>query len=176
LIDEVYSLGHTEKRDSFSKECLDTLTHNLGQEDTDFICIVAGYEDDVQACFFAHNKGLHRRFPFIYRIDGYDAIVMTDLMCSKLIDDGWTISPDEKSTITKFIETNKDKFENFMGDIENFILRLDIVTTSETVFSSTEKRLTSELLQKTFNDVYKGDSEDIQTKSNNNEPWRMMYT
>ena len=29
LIDEAYSLGNPEKRDSFSKECIDTLNQNL---------------------------------------------------------------------------------------------------------------------------------------------------
>ena len=56
FIDEVYSLGNIEKRDSFSKECIDTLNENLtSKKKTDFICIIAGYKDDIKDCFFAYS-------------------------------------------------------------------------------------------------------------------------
>ena len=52
FIDEVYSLGSKELRDSFSKEAIDTLNEHLTEMKNDFICIVAGYKDDVENCFF----------------------------------------------------------------------------------------------------------------------------
>jgi len=42
LIDEAYSLGNEEKRDSFAKECIDTINQNLTEGKGDFICIIAG--------------------------------------------------------------------------------------------------------------------------------------
>lgn len=86
LLDEVYSLGHRENRDMYSKECLDTITHNL-QEDSNFICIIAGYEDDINVCFFNTNQGLKRRFPFVLRIDNYTVKEMSSMLIRKL--DGW---------------------------------------------------------------------------------------
>ncbi|VBB18847.1 AAA family ATPase [Yasminevirus sp. GU-2018] len=173
LIDEVYSLGHHEKRDSFSKECLDTLTHNLGQEDTDFICIVAGYEEDVKNCFFAQNKGLQRRFPFVYRVDEYDSKVMSELTLTKLRAEGWSVKDNDKEVVTKFINDNKDKFANFMGDIENFVLRLEILNNSESMFCETEKTLSVELLQKTLDDIVCAPKE--KEKKTDDESWRHMY-
>ena len=50
FIDEVYSLGNAEKKDSYAKECIDTINENLTNKMTDFICIVAGYKDDIEKC------------------------------------------------------------------------------------------------------------------------------
>lgn len=173
LIDEVYSLGHHEKRDSFSKECLDTLTHNLGQDETDFICIVAGYEEDVKNCFFGQNKGLQRRFPFVYKIDNYEDTVMADLMYSKLTSESWTIGSTDKPMLVKFIQENKDKFENFMGDIENFVLRMDIMNNAENPFDAEAKNVTYDLLNKTLADIHNIDPS--KKKEPKDEPWRNMY-
>ena len=72
FIDEVYSLAPRENdKDSFSKEALDTLTAFLSEHKNDFCCIAAGYEEDVENCFFAMNKGLKRRFPWVHKIDNY---------------------------------------------------------------------------------------------------------
>ena len=43
LIDEAYSLGNNELRDSFSKECIDTINQNLTENKINFICIIAVY-------------------------------------------------------------------------------------------------------------------------------------
>ena len=42
LIDEAYSLGNEDKKDSFAKECIDTINQNLTEGKADFICIIAG--------------------------------------------------------------------------------------------------------------------------------------
>src|SRR4029078_8344221 len=70
FIDEAYALGHSEGRDSFSKECLDTLNQNLSEK-RDFLCIIAGYKDALEKCFFSMNDGLARRFNFRYDIESY---------------------------------------------------------------------------------------------------------
>jgi len=46
LIDEAYSLGNEEKKDSFAKECIDTINQNLTEGKGDFICIIAGYKEE----------------------------------------------------------------------------------------------------------------------------------
>ena len=71
LIDEAYSLGNPEGRDSFAKECIDTLNQALSEKKKDFICIIAGYKDALDSSFFAYNEGLRRRFPFRYDIAKY---------------------------------------------------------------------------------------------------------
>ena len=67
FIDEVYSLGNKKKSDSFTKECIDTINQNLTEKGDKFLCIVAGYEKDVEECFFAYNRGLERRFPIRFK-------------------------------------------------------------------------------------------------------------
>ena len=84
FIDEVYSLGNSEKRDSFAKECIDTINQNLTENKGKFLCIVAGYKEDIDSCFFSYNQGLERRFPIKYQLDGYDAIELYDIFKYKL--------------------------------------------------------------------------------------------
>ncbi len=52
FIDEAYSLGNEDKKDIYSKECIDTLNQNLTEKKTQFICIIAGYPQDLDKCFF----------------------------------------------------------------------------------------------------------------------------
>ena len=56
FIDEVYSLGNAEKRDSFAKECIDTINENLTDKKTDFICIIAGYKEEIDSCLPIDRK------------------------------------------------------------------------------------------------------------------------
>ena len=71
LIDEAYSLGNAEGRDSFSKECIDCINQYLSENAEDFVCIIAGYKEELDNCFFKQNRGLERRFPWRYNIEQY---------------------------------------------------------------------------------------------------------
>ena len=71
FIDEAYSLGNNEGRDTFSKECIDTINQNLTENKKNLLCIIAGYKESLEKCFFAYNEGLARRFTFRYDIDKY---------------------------------------------------------------------------------------------------------
>ena len=68
FIDEAYSLGNSEGRDSYSKECIDTINQNLSENKGEFLCIIAGYKDSLEKNFFNYNQGLVRRFPFVYTL------------------------------------------------------------------------------------------------------------
>ena len=52
FIDEAYSLGNTEKGDSFSKECIDTLCESLSHHKHEIMVIIAGYKEELNKCFF----------------------------------------------------------------------------------------------------------------------------
>ena len=62
FIDEAYSLANSEKEDSFSKECLDTICECLSNYKDDLMVIIAGYEDELNTTFFRVNKGIESRF------------------------------------------------------------------------------------------------------------------
>ena len=114
FIDEAYSLGNEEKRDSFSKECLDTINQNLTENKSNFMCIIAGYKDSLNKCFFSYNEGLKRRFPFWYDIKGYDEEELKEIFKRKVLKENWKLKSDIKSDFFK------EKFEFYGGDIETF--------------------------------------------------------
>ena len=115
FIDEVYSLGNAEKRDSFSKECIDTINENLTTKKTDFICIIAGYKEDIKDCFFAYNAGLERRFPIRFHIDEYNATELFSIFKKKVDENRWTM---DDSIKLAFFEKHHEKFKFFGGDME----------------------------------------------------------
>ena len=124
FIDEAYSLGNEDKRDSFSKECIDTLNQNLSEKKKKLIVIIAGYQDELEKSFFSYNPGLRRRFPFKFTIEGYSSDELRDIFLKKLKDSRWKVNEQEIdiSFLTKFFDTNKDKFLHYGGDIENLIV------------------------------------------------------
>ncbi|AYV76921.1 MAG: AAA family ATPase [Barrevirus sp.] len=122
FIDEAYSLGNEDKKDSFSKECIDTLNMNLSENKKKFICIIAGYPDELDRCFFSYNPGLARRFPFRFRIDGYSSDELKDIFVKKVNDAKWSINTGFTDTeLTEFFKENKDAFPYYGGDVDNFI-------------------------------------------------------
>jgi hypothetical protein len=134
FIDEAYSLGNEEKKDIYSKECIDTLNQNLTEKKTQFICIIAGYPDDLDKCFFSVNDGLKRRFPFKYNIDKYTPIELTHILMLMIKKKNWKLdnqlSFDE---IIEFMKINYDKFPNYGGDIETLFFNIRIAHSLRTI-------------------------------------------
>lgn len=115
FIDEVYSLGNPEKRDSYAKECIDTINENLTEKKNDFICIIAGYKDDINKCFFAYNKGLERRFPIRFTITEYTGEELYLIFRKKVSDNLWLLDENIKED---FFIDNYKFFPNYGGSIE----------------------------------------------------------
>jgi SpoVK/Ycf46/Vps4 family AAA+-type ATPase len=137
LIDEAYALGPGKKdRDSFSKEALDTLNAFLSEHKSDFCCILAGYEDDIESCVFSMNKGLKRRFPWVHAIENYSSQNLTEIFLKMIKDIKWeTIVP--KSEITDLINNKLRLFKYSGGDIETFLSKCKMVH-SKRIFSLEE--------------------------------------
>lgn len=94
VIDEAYSLGDTEQRDSFSRECIDTLNQFLSEDKSELICVIAGYKDDLEKRFFKTNPGLKRRFPFKFTIVDYTPAQLKDIFCAIVVKNDWKITSD----------------------------------------------------------------------------------
>jgi SpoVK/Ycf46/Vps4 family AAA+-type ATPase len=122
FIDEVYALGNSEGKDTYSKECIDILNQHLS-ENKDLLVIIAGYEEDIEKCFFSYNKGLKRRFSFVYTIDKYDARKLVQIFMKKVEDKKWNIDKGIFIELEKFIEDNINKFQYFGGDMETLFLK-----------------------------------------------------
>ncbi len=111
LIDEAYSLGSAEKVDSFSKELIDTLNRNLTENAGKFVCILAGYGDQIDKCLMAHNPGLASRFRFRFKIETYEAQELSQIFELKVLEDKWSI--DENIDRTEYVKFFKDNFSAF---------------------------------------------------------------
>jgi SpoVK/Ycf46/Vps4 family AAA+-type ATPase len=121
FIDEVYSLApRGNDRDSFSKEALDTLTGFLSEHKNDFCCIAAGYEKDIEECFFGMNQGLKRRFPWVHKIEEYSSLELANIFIRMIQKGNWETSANI-SEIQEIIENNKELFENAGGDVETYL-------------------------------------------------------
>jgi AAA+ superfamily predicted ATPase len=160
FLDEAYSLGNEEKRDSFSKEAIDMINVYLSERKHDFMFIIAGYEDDLENCFFGYNKGLKRRFSSSFNIKGYDALELKEIFLQK-VDKKYTISI-ALNVLDEFFEKNKDCFKYYGGDIEKFYNEIKYSSCFRTFLdNSTEMNIVIEDLEnalKIFNikkDEYK---------------------
>ena len=124
FIDEAYSLGGD---DAYSKECINTINQNLSENGDKFICIIAGYSDALESSFFSLNSGLHRRFPFRFKIDKYSGNELATILRSKIIKEKYKIDESFDNKLSKFIEENKDYFPNFGGDIETYYFHVKMM-------------------------------------------------
>jgi len=118
FIDEAYSLGNPEGRDSFSKECIDTINQNLTEMKDKTIVIIAGYKKELKQSFFSYNPGLLRRFPYRFTIDKYSFSDICEIYEKKVEQNNWYLNPKEKEERLKFFEKNLKYFPYNGGDME----------------------------------------------------------
>ena len=147
FIDEIYSLGNPEKKDVFTKECIDTINQLLSER-TDTLCIIAGYEDDAEKSFFAYNKGLARRFPFNFVIKPYNEEQLVNIFIKLAKDDGWSV--DTGALLGSDLK-DKQLFDNAGGDMENLLVK-SVMAHYENNFLAADPR--SRVLSRT--DIEKG--------------------
>jgi SpoVK/Ycf46/Vps4 family AAA+-type ATPase len=173
FIDEAYSLGNPEKRDSFAKEVIDCINQNLSEQKCNLLCIIAGYQDALDSCFFSYNEGLRRRFPFVYTIEKYDAPELCEIFKKMVNDCGWIAT----EVPEKFFKDNYDCFKNMGGDIETLFFMCKIEHGKRTLFEpENKKKINLNDLEKAFkifkiNKELKSDKDD-----DKNASWRSMYT
>ncbi len=149
FIDEAYSLGNPEGRDSFAKECIDTINQNL-TERRDFLCIIAGYENALENSFFSFNEGLKRRFSFRYNIEKYTGEELAEIFQIKVNKENWEYTGSIEE-LNKFFIKNKDSFPRFGGDVETLFLKTKIMHSRRIMFKNPNMR--KKLI---FEDIKKG--------------------
>lgn len=160
FIDEVYALGNSEKRDSFSKECIDTLCESLSYYKNDLMVIIAGYEKDINECFFSYNEGLESRFAWRLNIEKYNGDEICEIFYKKVADIGWTYIGIKEELMKWFID-NVENFPYYGRDVEMLLSKVKIAH-SRRIFGKSEE------LKKNidFIDVKKG-FEKFQSNNNN---------
>jgi SpoVK/Ycf46/Vps4 family AAA+-type ATPase len=151
FIDEAYALGSNEKKDSFSKECIDTLCEALSDHKDNLMVIIAGYETDLNEYFFNYNQGLTSRFTWRFKIEDYSAADLYNIFIKKVNENGWSIS-DTANINVKWFEKNKASFKYYGRDIETLFAKTKI-SHSRRVFcldESTKKKITDKDIEKGF--------------------------
>lgn len=134
FLDEIYSFGSRDGRDSFSKECIDTINLFLSENKDDFMLIVGGYEKEVEECFFKQNAGLRRRFMWYHKIEPYTESDLVDIFHLKVREAGWAVRADvERDWLVRLVKEHKEQFKDQGGSIENFLTLLK-VTHSRRIF------------------------------------------
>ena len=150
FIDEAYSLGNPDGKDSYSKECIDILNQNLSEEKCNFVCIIAGYADALKKSFFSYNAGLERRFPYRFKIKDYKDEELRDIFNKIVKEHKWDYFDGFNPSI-QFFDKNKSYFKFFGGDLENYFncCRIAHARRAMTIKSVDKKKLTE-------NDLIKG--------------------
>jgi len=153
FIDEAYSLGSNDKVDSYAKECIDTLCDALSEHKHELMVIIAGYEKELNECFFSHNKGLESRFVWHFKTDEYTATDLYNIFLKMINDNKWTYEFNTtKEKDIEWFERNKAYFK-FMGrDMENLLTKTKICH-SKRVFGMSldmKRKLTLEDLEAGF--------------------------
>ena len=125
FIDEAYALGNTDKKDIFSKECIDTLCEGLSDNKENLMVIIAGYETELNDCFFNYNQGLDSRFTWRFKTDNYSAEDLYKIFVKKVKDIGWELHEESKIT-SEFFKKNYDYLKFFGRDIETILAKTKI--------------------------------------------------
>lgn len=117
FIDEAYSLASTDKEDSFSKECLDTLCESLSNYKNELMVIIAGYEDELESTFFRSNRGLNSRFIWRFTMEPYDSDELVNIFLKIVKNNQWDITENENLD-KKWFKTKYEEFPSYGRDME----------------------------------------------------------
>ena len=175
FIDEAYSLGNPEKKDSFSKECIDTLCEALSDNKENLMVIIAGYEKELKESFFSFNQGLDSRFTWRFKTDEYTYEDLYKIFLKKVKDIGWELGDNSKIT-PEWFKKNKDYFKYFGRDIELLLSKTKIAH-SRRVFCKSKmdkKKIILIDLDKGFEIYLKND--DVKSKKEEEEYKRYLYS
>ena len=172
FIDEAYALGNKEKRDSFAKECIDTLCEGLSDHKDQLMVIIAGYETDLKNCFFAYNQGLNSRFPWRFKTDNYDASELNKIFQKKIDDAGWSL---KEEIPDKWFEPKMDTFTFYGRDMETLLSKTKIAH-GRRVFCKPKEEKT----KLTMKDIKRGydmfiDNNEVKERNNRNGHIEHMY-
>jgi hypothetical protein len=144
FIDEAYALGNAEKRDSFAKECIDTLCEALSDHKDNIMVIIAGYEKELKECFFNYNQGLESRFTWRFKTDDYSHSELREIFIKKIHDAGWRI--DASIVTEEWFKENKEYFKYYGRDMETLFAKTKI-SHSRRVFCRPEEEKTNITLE-----------------------------
>ena len=102
FIDEAYTLKSSDA-DTFGNEAIDTLLKRLEDDRGKFICIVAGYTDQMHD-FIDSNPGLKSRFTQTIHFEDYTPDELTEIFLNMAKGKNFTIDDETKGAIHRQFE------------------------------------------------------------------------
>ena len=102
FIDEAYTLKSNDQ-DSFGAEAIDTLLKRLEDDRGKFICIVAGYTDNMHD-FIDSNPGLKSRFTQTIHFDDYTPDELTEIFINLCKGKNFTVDEETQGAIHRQFE------------------------------------------------------------------------
>jgi SpoVK/Ycf46/Vps4 family AAA+-type ATPase len=117
FLDEAYAISSGDSESvGFSKECADTINAFLSEHTSNFIMIIAGYQKDLDHCFFSLNQGLRRRFPWIYNIQKYSIDNLVDIFKYQVTYNNWKFDENVTTDRLKEVFNSYPIFDHNGGD------------------------------------------------------------
>lgn len=111
FIDEAYTLS--QANDQYGREAIDTLMKRLEDDRGKFVCIVAGYKNEMDT-FLAANPGLSSRFNYRLHIEDYTVAELAQIFINMISKKQYVLAPDSKMALMKTImEMYQNKTESF---------------------------------------------------------------
>jgi SpoVK/Ycf46/Vps4 family AAA+-type ATPase len=102
FIDEAYTLKSNDQ-DSFGAEAIDTLLKRLEDDRGKFICIVAGYTNQMHD-FIDSNPGLKSRFTQTIHFDDYTADELTQIFINMSTAKNFVIDDEMKQAVNRLFQ------------------------------------------------------------------------
>ncbi len=102
FIDEAYTLKSNDQ-DSFGAEAIDTLLKRLEDDRGKFICIVAGYTDNMHD-FIDSNPGLKSRFTQTIHFDDYTPDELTQIFINLAKGKNFTVDEETRGAVHRQFE------------------------------------------------------------------------
>ena len=86
--------------------------------------IIAGYEEELNTCFFNFNPGLKSRFPWVLKTDHSSPEQLREIFIKKIKEINWNIKKDNIKI--EFFQENKHLFKYYGRDIEILVMKTTI--------------------------------------------------
>lgn len=100
FIDEAYTLS--QSNDQYGREAIDTLMKRMEDDCGKFVCIVAGYKDEMEE-FLNANPGLGSRFNYRLHIEDYTIAELSQIYINMVQKKQYTLTPEAKMALMKCI-------------------------------------------------------------------------
>lgn len=157
FIDEAYTLKSSDQ-DSFGAEAIDTLLKRLEDDRGKFICIVAGYTDQMHD-FIDTNPGLKSRFTQTIHFDDYTPDELTQIFINLAKGKNFTVDEETEGAVHRQFE------QLYLRRDKNFGNAREARRIFDQAVEKQSQRLVTEMNNPDFNndDMYRITSADLPT-------------